>query len=391
MGWARLPNSGIYFPGMPQWNFSQGTPGYSLANMTMDAAAEKVAFVGQLWLQDQGSGKSFSDGSISGTAGKIYWMAGTATFANGSTNLRIGVQDMDATDTTLPGQPDGNFDVYADLVGGTDTITSTAAQTTAMESGSKTLSHGDIIAIVFDMTARGGADSVIVGAWSVGGIAGFPYSLVNTTGTWGLQNASPNVVLEMDDGTLGFLDGAFPVWHYNGNNIAYNSGSSPKEYGLIFQVPFPCKVDAARMIAAFANGSADCEVILYSDPLGTPSALHTQSIDASYMAGATARYATFAFGSEIELQANTNYGVVLKPTTGNNVTLGRWDVNSTPDKLLQMIGGANVKQVSRSSGAFTSTDSFVPMIDVRISSLSDGAGGAGGLLTHPGMAGGMRG
>jgi hypothetical protein len=394
MSWALAPHFGLWFPGMPQWNFSQGTPGYSLANNTIDAAAEKVAFIGQLWLADRGSNKSFSDGTVSGTAGKIYWQAGSPiAFTGAGTTVRVGVQDMDATDTTLPGQPDGTFDVYDDLVGGTDTITALTTQTTTMSSGSKTLNHGDLIAVVFDMTSEDGVatDSVLVQGWSCQGTAGLPRVNTFAAAAWSSQNQYPIVILEMDDGTLGILDGAFPVFHSNGNNITYNSGSSPNEYGLIFQVPFPCKIDAVRLLGTCANGSADGEIVVYSDPLGTPSAMHTHTVDASYHGSTSQRSMTFAFGSEVELAANTNYGVTFKPTTANNVTLGRWDVNTTPDKLLQLIGGSNVKQVSRASGAFTESASFVPMLDVRITSLSDGAGGAGGLLTHPGMAGGMRG
>jgi len=39
------------------------------------------------------------------------------------------------------GLEDGTFDVYADLVGGTDTITGSADQLTAMETGTKTITH----------------------------------------------------------------------------------------------------------------------------------------------------------------------------------------------------------------------------------------------------------
>ena len=70
-------------------------------------------------------------------------------FSNGSTNLRIGLQDV----TPATGFEDGTFDVYADLVGGTDTIAEDVILATPMESGTKTVTHGDLLAIAIEMTA----------------------------------------------------------------------------------------------------------------------------------------------------------------------------------------------------------------------------------------------
>jgi hypothetical protein len=371
MSLVNLPNPGLWFPGTPLLHSGNGSPGYTMSNLTLDAATEKVVCVGRLWLADRGSSKAFSSAGA-----KIYWQSGSPTvFANAATNLRIGLQDMDAADTSIPGQPDGTFDVYDDLVGATDTITSTTTQTTTMSSGSKTLSHGDLIAVVFDLTARGGVDSVLVQGVATT-TATFPW-IGLFTASWAVQNMAPNIALEMDDGTLGLLDGTFPIFHSSGNTVTFGSVSSPNEYGIIFQVPFNCKIDAVRMVCAHNNGSADAEVILYSDPLGTPAAMHTYTIDASFQQNSVNRPQVYPFGAEIELQANTDYAVTYKPTTATSISLGRWDINTGPDTLLQLIGGPNLRQGSRASGAFTESTSFVPWIDVRISSVHDGTGGGG--------------
>ena len=76
------------------------------------------------------------------------------------------------------------------------------------------MSDGDLIAIVFDMTAQGGVDSVNiemgVHRYSTG--HGFPTtnqfvsSAWQTTQTLG-AGRRPNVVIVFDDGTLGWIDG----------------------------------------------------------------------------------------------------------------------------------------------------------------------------------------
>lgn len=139
-------------------------PNYSMANIgpptvldvVADAANEGCQLTGQVWLPARSGSKT-----ISSAGGKIHWTAGASVvFADGATNWRMGIQDLSTS-----GQPprgDGVFDVQADLVPGVDTIATTTHYATAMESGSKTITHGDYVAIVFSMTARGGTDAVRV-------------------------------------------------------------------------------------------------------------------------------------------------------------------------------------------------------------------------------------
>jgi len=68
-------------------------------------------------------------------------------------------------------------------------------------------------------------------------------------------------------------------------------------------------------------------------------------------------------------------------------------VDTTKEKYKRVTPFSSIKMVSRTgnSGAFAETQTFhIPICGVLVSQLPDGAGGGGGLLTHPGMAGGMR-
>src|SRR5262245_7617591 len=76
-------------------------------------------------------GQVYIDGSPGGTktisaagGGKICNMYGGVTFANGTSKIDIGIQDVSAAG--FPVAPDGTFDVKRTMTGGVDTITASA-------------------------------------------------------------------------------------------------------------------------------------------------------------------------------------------------------------------------------------------------------------------------
>jgi hypothetical protein len=359
---ALANNRGILLSPAPMFAFTTTT-----GNMTIDAAGESVAIVGYINLS---SGPGTSKTLSAAGSGKILWWAGTTTFNNASTNLRIGVHDVAAT-----GLEDGTYDVRADLVGGTDTITANAVNAATMETGSKTITHGDLIAIVLEFTARGGADSMVVVRSSTNGVV-VPYATADTgsgpaKGTFG----APFAMIQFDDGTVGWMD------NHPAAALAsispFGSSSTPDEYALVFQVPFKA---AALGLSAWLSSLAstdDFELILYSDPLGTPVAERTltQDMDLGDPAG---QIFTRPFTSAYTLQPNTDYAIALRPTTTNSLgffrySLGAGNGNSRNATPL----GTNWSQYTRSdnTGAFGSQDTtFLPLFGVWLQSLSDDRG-----------------
>ena len=338
------------------------------AAATLDAAGESVSIIGRVVLEG-GSGSK----TISSAGGKIIWRNGGATFANAGTTLRIGINDVVVT----TGLEDGTHDVYADLVGGTDTITSNTAYNTAMETGTKTIAHGDIVAVVFEMTARGGADSVIIN-----GLMGsylFPYRTVDTgAGPAKATSAlAPMATIIFDDGTYGWIEGNFEHSGTNSAN-AFGSGSTPDERALIFQVPFKASLKGAEvMLNAVASGD-DFEVVLYSDPLGTPTVVETITADPDII-GSTAGLYKVSF-TAYTLNINTNYAIAVRPTTTNTIGLNQMDFLAANDRIPTMLGtnwslGTRTDQ----TGAFTQTTTSIPIINLVIDKFDDGVqtGGSG--------------
>jgi uncharacterized repeat protein (TIGR02059 family) len=363
---ATFSGNGVFYPTFAHPAYATNTSnGIVTTAYTMDAAAEKVAFIGTIYID----GRPGTAKTISSAGGKIYFLPGTTTFSDASTNLRIGIQDLDdATGGSGAGvgaTVDGTFDVYDDLVGGTDTITTTTWKTVTMSSGTKDITHGQKIAVVFDMTARGGSDSVQVSAVSiVVANAGFP-QVQHNTASWVRQSSIPIAIIEFDDGTLGMIEGSLPISVATAQS--YASNSTPDEYGMIFQLPFESTAISIWMIGRPTSNAANGELILYSDPLGTPVAEATITLDANnFQLTDGGRFGEWTLPTAKTLSANTDYAVTFRPTTTTAVNLTYFTL---PDaNYRKFMAGTNVSRAHRTdnAGAFTSTTTSYPLIGVRL-------------------------
>lgn len=372
----------------PGWLYPEVDYAFTQASLAvMDAATEKIAHIGRLYIDGAPSGaKTLSTGTI-------QFQTGTCTFADGSTTLDVGIQDV-ATGAGPIAQPDGTFDVKATLTGGAG-ITTAAWNTVTMNSGTKDMSHGDLIAVVWDMTARAGSDSVIVATENrvlSNALSQLPTTNSFVAGAWQTTitlgaGRNPNVIIVFDDGTLGWLDLSLPI--STSSTEQFQNSTNPDERGLIFQVPWDCKVDALWMHESLASAAADFTMKLYSDPLGTPTLLASDTHLAEISAGGTgASYMsvpTKVAGviTEISLTKDTDYLVTVLATGTANVALTTNILNNEAHRAY-LNNGLTLKKATRnnSTGAFTAENPAITryIMGVRICSLDDGAGS--GVVAH---------
>ena len=352
-------------------------------SVTVDAAGERVAMIGRIKWSDA------SSHTVSSSGGSISFAAGAGTvWANASTSLDVGIQDVTAGSR----EPDGTFDVKATLVPGTETLTASATNTVSMETGSKTIADNDLIAVVWDMTARAGSDALPVGVINGAGSSGipFPYVRFYNGAAWTNSANQPNVIIKADDGVYGW----FEPWGYRPAAIgsqAYNSGTgTADEYGGRILLPWPVTVEAISVPIIVASGSSDFELCIYSDITGTPALVGgtvAATVDADAIAGNFGDYFfTVPFSSPKALAANTVYGWTVRPTTANNVTMEWGDFGSGNNALMaSLMMGPHSYRIRRldNTGAFTLTDTLhVPFV-LHVSKFDDGAGGGGGLAANP--------
>ena len=350
--------------------------GYSV--LTIDAAGESVHFIGTCYID----GRPAAAKTLSAAGGTISWNPGAITFANAGTTLRIGIQDVDGTNGT-PARGDGTHDVYADLVGGTDTITATTWREDAMETGTKDITHGQLITIVFNLESRGGADSIQVRTHSSGLTTNFPtVTLEAPDATFAVQASLPIALITFDDGTLGWIYGSMLSSALGTVSLDVNSAAD--EIASIFQFSRPTPIDGLWFYGLLetAAGGGTTELILYSDPEGTPAAVSggTLTLDHEQRSSSgVSRYFVENLPAVIVLSANTKYAVAVRPTSTENVTIHNNDV-AAANHLKSMPGGTQAYYGTRAgqTGAFSTTTTRRLWAGVIACGGDDGAGSGGG-------------
>lgn len=303
----------------------------------VDAANEEVHFTGYVVLEDPSGGAK----TISSAGGKIHWRSGAVTFANASTIFNIGIQDTSTI--TSPSQGDGTFDVSAQLVGVTDTLVSNMYIETPMESGSKSISHGQLISIGFQLQALGGADSLVITTVAsdntIAARCNMPASTLKTAGTFAIITAAvPNIGLEFDDGTIGWLLGAEMI-DTVGTVAANVDTATADEYGNFIQIPGPMMLYGVSAMMSIASDTSDFEVLVYSDPLGSPTLVASRTIDATQLGSISVGAHQFLFNTPVLLQKDTPYAFTLRPTTTGSITYRFIDMGDAKFNKLNGLDG----------------------------------------------------
>jgi hypothetical protein len=360
MAYQQLPGTGIWIPQWRQFSFPA-----TLANVgTIDATGEKCAFVGRVWFKERTGTKAIR---------KVGFRFGTVTKAGGS-GLTVSLQDIDLT-AGAPMQPDGTQDQTVAIANGNAAFASNTWITTGNLSADRTVTYGDLIAVVieFDGSGRQGADAVNITGIGASAAANTMHQGISIayTASWAAVSTVPNVILEFSDGTFGTLDGGFPC--SASNTHTFNSSSTPDEYALAFSLPFPCKVDGLRAAANFAGN--DATITLYE---GT-TVKQSVAIDGNAIYTAAGPRMLQVPIPETTLAANTTYYVAVKADTTSNISLYSTDVDNA-NHFTTVEGGTPLNYVTRTdAGAWdAATTTRRLLAGVRISSLDDGTGSGGG-------------
>jgi len=313
---------------------------------TLNATGETCFMIGQVWLDGGSGSKTIS----SAGGGSIAWRTGSVTFANGSSVFDVGIQDVSTA--TAPAQGDGTYDVKASFTGGGGGVTANATQSSVMTTGTKTITHGDMVAVGMAMTTAAGADSVAVALSVTTNNYNMPCVTANTSGSYTKLTASPCAYIVFDDGTKGWL------WltdfrYVNNTAVAYNVDTgTADEYGNIIIPKIPFVATGMRAILDI-NGGANFEAILYSDPLGTPVAERTISVDAEGIGNANTNDVYLMFSSSYALKPNTSYAISVRPTTTTSVSA--YYIDSIAGAILLGAPNDNAYSCRRigNSGAFS--------------------------------------
>lgn len=349
----------------------------ALSTNTIDAAGEKWGGIGIIRWADGSSSKTVS---AAGGAKIHVQFGGSVVFADAGSTLRIGLQGFASTGGSTYPQSDGTWSVYRDILG-TDGVIGAGDSSTlkaiSLSGGTGSVSVTDTtpIAIVGELTARAGTDSLpFVRHTGGGGGVGFPCGLQYTT-AWqsGAASDLPIVLLEADDGTFGIFDQcvyALP------SDIAIGTSSTFDEYGLIFQVPFRCTANAILHAMAVNSTALELDVCLYTTPLGTPSLVTSTRItgERGNFSSSTERPNYTELAAEQTFEPGVDYCISARGQSITTVVLGRWSFADANHRTVH--GLVNCRQGHRDAGtgAFTETTTLIPMMGIRLSAIDDGRG-----------------
>ncbi|WP_321177285.1 hypothetical protein [Bradyrhizobium sp. USDA 3256] len=332
--------------------------------------------VGRVKTSDGGSHTIDTSGSSA-----LGWRNSNATFSNAGTSVSVGLAAVD-TSNGPPGRPVNSagtitFDVKAVLTGGGGGITNGGWQNNAPTTGTKTIADGDLVAFAVQFTALGGSDFIFATCPRTGSGNSILLPAVSQyTGSFNAQSAFlSNIVITFNDGAIGYFAGGDVASVFNNQN--YNNTSSPKEYGQLYQMPFPMKVCG---MYAYISNSGDFTLNLYSDPLGTPTVQANQAVSQkTVLTTGNPAWVYAEFGTSYQVAANQPIGAVVTPSTSTNTQLYYKTLASAAHRVAD-VWGTSGYGISRSSGAFANTNSSLDhyYVGLLVSAFDDAAGGGGG-------------
>jgi hypothetical protein len=371
-----IPGQGLWLPWMPGGVLRTSVVAGSSA-LVLDADQEEVQMIGSLMI-DGGGTKTF------GTSGAaLDWRPATPiTFEAGCTltvGIKLAAQIETATGPVAHATPGAAaFAVSRALVGGSDTIPANTWRSDAMTTGTPcTLADGDLVALCWHLAVTAGSPAVRVRAGSLSSPLGAPLVTLVTAGpTYTEQLLLPNVLLHCNDGTLAWL---FPSWVYAVDSADSGTIGADTVAANVFEVPFPCAIDAVAASVKQTTNAADLAFTLYGTPLGTPSVLASISQDAN-VTGAVNSFRTYfrRFAAAQPLTPGTPYAIGVHQTTATAVAVTQYEV-ADPSHF-RPSGLDETCYAALSAGGAT----FAPVnagkcryaIWVHVSHLDDGASGA---------------
>ena len=387
-------NTGLIWP----WGRNPGF--FNGASVTLDATGEYVAFIGYIVIDGQATSKTID---TTGSIAISFSVANAPVFDNAGSVFTVGFQGVDNT-TGFPVRPDGTWaarSVVTTAANTTPTLTTSSDYHVAVPTaGTTTLSHGDQVCVVFELTTKAGTDALSVISSSVtqsvasqstispattSNITGAAANVANSTG--------PNILITFSDGTIGYVDGGCFVPTGSSNPaLTWTDGSATDEYGNIFQVPFACSIDAIVMTMRLVDATSDFTIDITSTPLGTPASIISGPLTRNaenFGVAAAEQLCIFTF-PPVSLTANTDYCVSVKATGAGNIRWNRAIAPSAAAIGLINAGGTTTYGVSRNAGTGaygTAITTIVHPIGVRISNITAGSSGGGMRLAgHGGLA-----
>lgn len=353
--------------------FAASTNGTPLALFTLNASTDKLEFIFQ----------------HHGDAATITHIGFRCAGTNGTPpTYKIGFQGV------VDGVPDGTYLGGASPASATftppnDFSWDNTVQYIALDN-SYAISNNELVAIVIDHST-GTIDTVnnMQVTYTVNNLEGprlgFPYAITNDAGSRTRIGTTPHYGYKSASRSYGMLC----------HSPVSGTMTTGQEFALRFTVPADwCstyKVAGVRLMTRSPTAGGILTMTLYSGTTALQSMTH--DTDNTVVANTLAQLFKFAFTDATldALDAGTEYRIGISC----DVNFYQLYLPFTDAQDAQAMDGRTAfRYSSRTSGgatAWTDDDTRRLFMSLILEDITEPAGGAGGLLTHPGMAGGLRG
>src|SRR3990167_6192646 len=190
--------------------------------------------------------------------------------------------------------------------------------------------------------------------------------------------------LEYDDGSYAYIGNLFPGVTITTAN--YKTSASPDEVALRFNPTAPFRAAGIWFKGRPTTVAATYNAVLYN---AASSALETTTCNPATNVLAASGLQYHLFDTPVALTAGLVYRVAVLPTADVDVAVMNWTA-PTNAVLDQTPGGKEFFLSTRAdAGAWTDSDTQKPVMGLIVDQIDDATGGAGGLLVHSGMTGGL--
>jgi len=263
--------------------------------------------------------------------------------------------------------------------------------TTNVTSGTLSANTWTLLALTASATINKGQVFCV----KIGYVSGTSFNISNGNQFGGPLNSNlPYLILNTGTPTKSFLSNNFPILAFGSDSTtfyqvpgtipitavtvgSFNNTSAAKR-GLRFTLPFKCRIVGIRWYNSSSVG--DFNVGIYDDTTGT--AVELSSSVTAYegdVSGANAVGVISSFlDNAVAGDAGTTYRAAIEPSSATNASVATFTLPSTSYRSATPFGTvAHYTTFVTGGWTDTATDQ-IPLMDILIDQLDDGAGGGGG-------------
>lgn len=288
---------------------------------------------------------------------------------------RIGLYTVDGSGnptTTLYGGSN-----YATFTPAANTYSSVTLGTSASATG------GDLAALMVDFDSTAG-DMFISLASGTANPVGFPYQVRFNGSTWAKSSANQWMMCHIAYSGDEYEDiGAAPFTGLVASATYQLNTAGADEYALRLTPGFKARV-AGLWTSFHANAGGSMDAVLYE---GT-TAVATQTFDQDMQNPGGGAIRILRCATPYTITAGTTIRAAIKPTTTTVITYRNYTTHLANQGGCLGLPSDACQSTRVDSGSWSDSTTTIPGIGLVLDRLDDGAGGAGGLLRHPGMSGG---